>query len=473
MSRIPLAIALGAAALLGGCVVGPKYAPPTASTPPAYRGQEAAAQAASIADLPWWEIFQDKTLQGLVREAIEKNYDLRIAVRRVEQAHELSIQAHSQYYPGVGYQVGMSRGKNEALGSPFLIGGKTQTTILAGFGASWELDLWGKIRHMNEKALAAYLATEDARRGVILSLVSSVAQAYYELLGLDLRLEIANRTVETFRGSLALFQDRLNAGAASRVETTRAEAALASTAAQIPEIKRQIALKENEIRILLGSDPGPIERNATLGAQTLPPDVPAGLPSTLLQRRPDMLAAEQAVRAANAQIGVAQAAYFPTLTLTGLLGRASSPLDAVTSGRTNVWSLAASMVGPIYVGGSLRSAKRQAISAWEQTRLEYQQTAINALRDVSDALITRQQLEEVRAEQMRAVQAYVDAVQVSTERYLAGKSSYFEVLDAQQQLYPAENALALTELNRRVVIVQLYQALGGGWKLKDTEWTGP
>ena len=468
-----MAIALTAAVLLGGCVVGPKYKPPTADTPPAFRGQEGAAQAASIADLPWWEIFQDKTLQGLVHEAIEKNYDLRIAVRRVEQAYELKLQAHSQYYPGVGYQAGISRGKNEALGSPFLIGGQTETSVLAGFGASWELDLWGKIRHMNEKALAAYLASEDAKRGVILSLVGRVAQAYYELLELDLRLDIARRTVDTFHGSLKLFQERLQGGAASRVETTRAEAALASTAAQVPEIERQIALKENEIRILLGSNPGAVPRNSKLLDQTLPPEVPAGLPSKLLERRPDVLAAEQAVRAANAQIGIAKADYFPTLTLTGLLGRASSPLDAFTAGSSNVWSLAANAVGPIYAGGALRSAKRQAVAAWEQTQLEYQQTAMNAFRDVSNALITRQQLEATRGEQAHAVEAYKDAVAVSMQRYQAGKANYFEVLEAQQLMYPAEVALAMTELNRRLVIVQLYQALGGGWNLKDAEWSGP
>jgi multidrug efflux system outer membrane protein len=473
MRSIPLTLALGAAVLLGGCVVGPKYKSPTVNAPPAFRGQEGAAQSASIADLPWWEVFQDQTLQGLVRTAIANNYDLRIAVRRVEQARELSVQARSEYYPGAGYEVGVSGGKNEELGTPTPNSGKTTAAAILGLGATWELDLWGRIRHMNESALAAYLASDYARRGVILSLTTGVAQAYYELLELDLRLDIARRTVEAFRGSLGIFQQRLEGGTASRLETARAEAALASTAAEIPEIERQIALKENELRILLGSNPGPIERHALLLDQTVPPGVPAGLPSALLERRPDVLQAEQAVRSANAQIGIAQAAFFPTIGLTALLGRMSSPLDDMLAGRMNVWSLAANMTGPLYAGGSLRSKKRQAIAAWEQARLEFQQTAMNAFRDVSNALITRQRLEAIRVEQQRAVEAYKEAVTVSTQRYQAGKSSYFEVLEAEQQLYPAENALALTELNRRIVIVQLYQALGGGWNLKNAEWSGP
>ncbi|MGD0579617.1 MAG: efflux transporter outer membrane subunit, partial [Bryobacteraceae bacterium] len=344
---------------------------------------------------------------------------------------------------------------------------------ILGLGATWELDLWGRIRHMNESALAEYLASDYGRRGVVLSLVASVAQAYYELLTLDLRLDIARRTAETYRGSLKIFQERLDGGTASRLETTRAQGALATTAAQIPELERQVALKENEIQILLGSTPGPIDRNAKLLDQTLPPEVPPGLPSALLERRPDVLRAEQIVRAANAQIGIAQAAFFPTLGLTTVFGRMSSPLEAFLGGSTNFWSVAATTAGPLYAGGSLRSRKRQMVAAWEQARLEYEQTVMSAFRDVSNALITRQRTEEIRSELLRAVDSYTEAVTVSQERYLAGKSSYFEVLDAQQQLYPAQVALAQTELNRRVVIVQLYQALGGGWNLKSTDWSGP
>ena len=472
MRKFSLIVALAALSLLPGCVVGPKYTPPTAAAPAAYRGQEQAAQHASIADLPWWEVFQDPALQGLVRTAIAQNLDLRIAATRVEQARELAAQARSQYLPGAGYQVAVSGGKNEAVGVPAGNGGNTQGSGLAGIQAAWDLDVWGKIRHMNEAALAEFVASEHGRRGVLLSLVSSVAQSYYELLELDLQLEIARRTVESLKSSLTIFQARLEGGTASRLETVRAEAALASTSAQIPELQRLIALKENEINLLLGNQPGSVQRNAQLAGQVIPPEVPAGLPSALLERRPDLLQAEQAVRAANAQIGIATASFFPSIGLTTLFGRMSAPLEDFRAGRNNVWSLAASATGPLYAGGSLRSRKRQAIDAWEEAKLRYEQTALAAFRDVSNALITRQQLEEIRAQQIQAVKSGREAVEVSTQRYTAGKSSYFEVLQAQQELFPAENALAQTEFNRRLVIVQLYQALGGGWNLKTPEWSG-
>ena len=471
MRRIYLALAFGSLALFSGCVVGPKYKPPTASTPPTFRGQQGDTHA-SIADLPWWEVFQDQTLQGLIRTALANNHDLRIAATRVEQARELAAQARSQYYPSAGYQVGMGGGKNESVGGAAPNGGSTRGSGLAGIQAVWDLDLWGKIRHMNEAAVAEYVASDYGRRGVLLSLVSGVAQSYYELLELDLQLALASQTTDSLKGSLQIFQARLEGGTASRLEPVRAEAALATTAAQIPELERRIALKENEINLLLGNSPGAIQRDAKLAGQTLPPEVPAGLPSTLLERRPDVLQAEQAVRAANAQIGIATASYFPSIGLTTLLGRMSSPLDDFRSGRHNIWSLAASATGPLYAGGSLRSKKRQAVAAWEETKLRYEQVALGAFRDVSNALITRQQLEAIRTQQIQAVKSGREAVEVSTQRYNAGKSSYYEVLTTQQELFPAENALAQTEFNRRLVIVQLYQALGGGWNLKTPEWSG-
>jgi multidrug efflux system outer membrane protein len=473
MRKMSLAIALASLGLFSGCVVGPKYTPPRASAPPAFRGQEGGQpNNASIADLPWWEVFQDQALQGLVRAAITNNLDLRIAATRVEQARELAAQARSQYLPSAGYQVGVSGGRNESVGAAAPNGGNTRGTGLAGIQAIWDLDLWGKIRHMNEAAMAEYVASEQGRRGVLLSLVSGVAQSYYELLELDLQLEIAHRTADSLKDSLRIFVERLEGGTASRLEAVRAEAALASTVAQIPDLERRIALKENEINLLLGNHPGPIQRNANLAGQAIPPEVPAGLPSTLLERRPDVLQAEQGVRAANAQIGIATASFFPSIGLTTLLGRMSSPLDDFRTGRNNIWGIAASATGPLYAGGSLRSKKRQAIAAWEEAKLHYEQTALGAFRDVSNALITRQQLEAIRTEQIRAVTSGREAVEISMQRYNAGKSSYYEVLTAQQELFPAENALAQTEFNRRLVIVQLYQALGGGWNLTTPQWDG-
>jgi multidrug efflux system outer membrane protein len=442
-------------------------------TAPAVSRGQATAEAASLADLPWWEIFQDETLRGLVKTALVNNNDLRIAVKRVEQARQLTVQAHAEYMPNVGYEAGISGGKNESLGAPAPSGGLQRGTFAVGLAASWEADVWGRIRRLNEYALANYLASEQGRRGVLLSLVSSVAQAYFELLELDLRLEIAHRGVQAFEGSRKIFQERLEGGTASRLETARAEGALAATAATIPELERQIAIQENEIQLLLGASPGAIAHHGTLLEQTIPPQVPAGLPSELLERRPDVLQAELAVRAANAQIGIATAAFFPKIGLTTLLGRSSSPLEDFTSGRMNVWSVAANLAGPIYAGRGLRAQKRQAVAAWEQARIEYEQAALGAFRDVSNALITREKLEAVRDRQVEAVKAFQTAVEVSQQRYLAGKSGYFEVLEAQQQLVPAEDALAQTELERRLVIVQLYHALGGGWHLSDADWGGP
>jgi multidrug efflux system outer membrane protein len=473
MRRIRLGVVLASVCLLSGCLVGPRYKRPVVTAPPVFRGQEGEAQKASIADLPWWEIFKDEALRGLIKTAIANNNDLRIAAARVEQARQFARLARSDYFPGVGYEAGISGGRNESLGNPIDSGGKSRGSIAVGIGAAWEADVWGRIRRSNEYALARYLGTEQGRRGVLLSLVSGVAQAYLELLELDLRLEIARRNVNSFQASLKIFEERLNAGTASRLETARAQAALATIAAAIPDLERRIALQENQIQILLGSTPGPIPRKGSLLEQTLPPEVPAGLPSSLLERRPDVLEAEAAVRAANAQIGIAAAAVFPKIGLTALFGRVSSPLADFTAGRLSVWSVAATTAGPIWEGGGIRAQKRQAVAVWEQARIGYEQTVLGAFRDVSNALITREKLEGVRARQMEAVKAYQAAVEVSLQRYTAGKSSYFEVLEAQQQLVPTENALAQTELDRRLVIVQLYQALGGGWNLSNAEWSGP
>jgi len=472
MRRAWMTLLAGALAVLSGCLVGPNYKRPAVSTPPSYRGPSA-AESASMADLPWWSVFQDDTLQGLIRAAVANNRDLRVAASRVEQARQLSLQAHSQNLPSVVYETGVSGGQNESLGSPAPQNGPRQGTASILLQASWEADVWGRIRRSNEYALAVYMGSEQARRGVLLSLVSSVATAYYELLELDLRLDIARRTTESFHGSLDIFQQRLEGGTASRLETSRARAAMEQTAASLPDLERQIALKENEIEVLLGALPGPIARKGTLLEQTLPPEVPAGVPSALLERRPDVLAAEQQVRAANAQIGIATANFFPRIGLTTFFGRQSSPLAEFTTGHASMWGVAGLAGGPVWEGWTLRAQKRQAVAAWDEARAAYEQAALNAFRDVSNALIAREKLEVVREREMAAVTAYQEAVDVSQQRYTAGKSSYFEVLEAQEELYPAENALAQTELERRLVIVQLYEALGGGWKLADAEWSGP
>lgn len=457
---------------LSGCAVGPNYKRPVVNVPTDFRGQEGAAQQASFADLPWWEVFKDETLKTLVQTALKNNYDLRIAVTRVEQSRQLAAQARSQFFPFVNYSTSISGGRNELGGSVVTNGGETQGGFVGLISAAWEADVWGRIRRLNESAKAQYLSTEDAKRGVMLSLVSDVAQSYFELLGLYLQLEIAKENTESFNQTLKLFTQRLEGGVASKLQTSRAAAAQATAAATIPEFERQIAIKENQISVLLGQNPGPIALKSRLLEEIIPPEIPVGLPSALLERRPDVLAVEEQVRSANAQIGVATAAFFPQIGLTTFLGHVSGPLSEFSSGIGNAWSFAGNIAGPIYQGGALKAQKRLAIAAWEQAKLQYELTALNAFQDVSNALISRQKYDAIRTEQLREVQAYEESVKVALLRYNAGKASYFEVLDAQQLLFPAQNDLAITELNRRVVIVQLYKSLGGGWNLKDAEWIG-
>ena len=475
-TRFPPLLSLAILALslsVSGCAVGPNYVRPKVNAPADFRGTEGAAQQASFADLPWWEAFKDERLKELIQTALANNYDLRVAVTRIEQSRQIAALAKSQYFPAIGYAVRASDGKNEFGAVDPNAPGGSKGTFIAVASAAWEADVWGRLRRLNESARAQYLATEQARRGVMLSLVSDVSQNYFQLLGLELQLEIAKQTTSSFGDTLKFFTQRLEGGVASKLETSRAAAAQATAAANIPELERQIALTENQISVLLGGNPSDIKHTAKLLDEIVPPEIPAGLPSALLERRPDVLEAEQLMRSANAQVGVATANFFPQIGLTALLGRASSPLSDLSLGRTNLWSVAGSVSGPIFQGGALTAQKRQSVAFWEQTKLQYEQTSLSAFTDVSNALISRQKYEATRIQEAQAVQFYRESVEVSLQRYTAGKASYYEVLEAQQQLFPAEISLAVTELNRRIVMVQLYKALGGGWNLKDPDWVGP
>jgi multidrug efflux system outer membrane protein len=463
-------ILLLAVVLAPGCRVGPNYRRPAVSAPPAFRGAQGAAQQASLADVPWWEVFHDETLKKLVTTALANNYDLAIAATRVEQARQVVAEARSHYFPTLGYSTRLSEGKNQLLSSPAAGQGGLTALAMAVATVSWEADVWGRIRRLNEAAKADYLATDEARRGVMLTLVSEVSDAYFRLLGLRLQLEIAEGTQTTFAQTRALFTQRAEGGVSSMLPVERAMANETAAAAQVLELQRQIALTEDEIRILLGQNPGPIETKAKLLDDTVPPQVPAGLPSALLERRPDVLSAEQNIRSANARIGVATADYFPRIGLTGFFGKLSAPLETFTLGSSTIGSIGGTMQGPIFEGGRLKARKREAVAAWEQAKLQYEQTVLNAFRDVSDALISREKYEGIRADQAKAVASLQEAVRLASMRFDQGFSSYFEVLEAQQLLFPAEQALAETQLNQRLVIVQLYKALGGGWNLTDEEF---
>jgi multidrug efflux system outer membrane protein len=454
-------------AFLAGCTVGPDYQRPPIQAPQQIHGQLEPAEAASLADRAWWEIFDDETLKALVDEALRNGYDVRLAGWRVEEARAVAGIRRSERWPQVQGGAGWSRGRTSELVAP---GVGTQDFFDVDLGVSWEIDLWGRIRRLNEAARAQYLATEEARRGVLLSLVSDVAASYFRLRELDLELEIARRSAAAFQGTYDLFDRRLESGIASGLETTSAGATLASTLAVIPDLERQILAQENQLSFLLGRNPGPIPRGNPLDDQLLPPQIPAGLPSDLLERRPDLRAAEQQLAAANAEVGIAAANFFPRLSLTGALGGVAPQLaDLFSDGKT--WSVGGGLLTPLFQGRRLQEEQRAAVARWEQAKVQYEASVTNAFSEVSTALSAYQKLAEIEEEQARAAASYRQAVDLSNERYLSGLSDYLEVLQAQQQQLAAENALARTRFDRLASLVQLYKALGGGWQLPGADWT--
>ena len=458
---------------LAGCTIGPDYKRPAVAEPPVFRGQET-AEAVSFADAPWWEVFQDPILKGLIQEALRNNYDVGVAAARVQEARANVGVARSDYFPSLDYSVGAGRSKvgPGILGAP---GGPVPNAtnfFSASTIMSWELDIWGRIRRSNEAARATLLATEDARRAVWLTLVSDLAQAYFELLALDVRLQIARDSAAAYQRTYDLFLDRLTLGAASKLQTSRALGALGDAQANIPQLESDIVAKENQISVLLGKVPGPIARGKPMYDQIVVPSVPAGLPSTLLERRPDLRQAEQALVSANARIGVAKADFFPRLSLTALLGTASPEVSALTSGSSTIWAVAGALSGPLLNAGRTLGNYRAAVAQSEQARLQFEQTVLLALREVSDTLTRLVRLSTAETAQEVAVKALGEAVEHALDRYGQGLASYFEVLEAQQQLYPAQNALAQIRQNRLLAYAQLYRALGGGWTLTDAQWSG-
>ena len=450
--------------ILSACAIGPRYRRPEVPEQPAYRGQEAPSEA-SIADVPWWELFGDETLKGLIEEALKQNHDLRIAASRVEQARYAVGVVRADALPQVGYQASAERGQFSAPGGGI---SRTQNVFFGALQTAWEIDLWGRSRRSTEASLANLYAAEDARRGVVLSLVADVAQAYLELRELDLELEIALRTRDSFQQTFELFQRQLVGGVGTRLATSRAEASLASTSAAIPDLERRIVAKENQLSILLGRPPGDIPRGSALTEQGFAPEIPAGLPADLLRRRPDVLQAEDAILAANAQVGVAIADFFPRIGLTALYGNQSSELDDIVHSGSNVWSIAAALSGPLFQSGRLYYGYKFDVAAWEESLAAYQQTVLNALAEVSNTLVAREKFVASTAELERQVAALQEAVNLSNSRFTGGLANYYEVLEAQQELYPAENALARNRLDERLSVVALYRALGGGWQAEES-----
>jgi multidrug efflux system outer membrane protein len=451
--------------LLAGCAVGPNYARPEMPTPPAYRFVEG-TQAESMADAPWWEVFDDRPLQDLIREAISRNLDLQIAFARVEEARARAGIAKSFLYPQIdGVATYNARQASNAPGQ--VPDGEEDTTHqsgLYGFQLSWELDVFGRLRRQNEAAFALFLATDQARRGVLVTLVGDVATNYFLLRELDLQLEIARRTLGLNDETVIYFQNRLEGGVSNRLELDRNVANRAQTAAAIPEIEQQIAIVENAISLLLGRPPGPIERQSLAPDELFPPPIPPGLPASLLERRPDVVEAEQLLVAANADIGAAKALFFPQLSLTGFFGGVSGDLTTFLGGDGAVWSSGLSLFQPLFQAGRIRRNYEAAQAAFTAAAAQYQKAALNAYREVANSLITIQKLADVRTQRQTGVLALQDASDLARLRYDSGLASYLEILNADQQLFEQQILLAQTRGSELRARAELYRTLGGGWQ---------
>jgi multidrug efflux system outer membrane protein len=466
-----LAAVLVGLALLTGCAVGPNYKQPPAVAPGDFREvQGPPPSAPALADQPWWVVFQDPELQKLIDEALGTGFDVRLAAWRVEEAAAAAGIAHSEFWPQIFFGGQWSRSQQSTYVPPFNHSTNNIQNLNVNF--NWEIDLWGRVRRLNEAARAQFLATEEARRGVLLSLISEVAQTYFQLRELDEELGIAKNTADAFKETADLFQRKLNEGAASALETSYATASYKQVAATVPEIERQIEATENQLNLLLGRNPAGVTRGRELAAQPVPPEVPAGLPSELLQRRPDIRQSEQQLIAANALVGVATANFFPTISLTGLFGTVSPTVSNMfPAGR--MWAIGAGMLGPLFQGPRLQSQYDVAYAQWQQAVVLYEQTVTSAFAETTTVLYAREKLAASVAELVQSVDNYREMVRLTNVRYNSGLSNYFEVLYAMQQLFPAEISLARARLALLTDYVNIYKALGGGWKIETPTWQSP
>jgi len=458
--RIRSVLLLGSLAAVAGCVQGPDYERPTVEVPQDFRFQDATASFEADTGV-WWQAFGDPTLDALVSETLANNRDLRIASARVDEAAAIVSGTRSQGLPQIGYGASASRQRTSEPGSePFV--GNTRSSLGGVLSASWEIDLWGRIARETEASRANLLATEEARRGVILTLVSSTIIGYLNLLDLDERLRISEETVAGRAHYVELFETRLREGVVSDFEMSQIRAEYETTLATLPELRRQIALQEAALSVLLGRNPGPIERPATLDEIALPA-VPGGLPSELLARRPDILQAEQYLVASNAMIGAVRAQYFPRISLTSVLGLASAALGGLFSTSARTWSFAADIAGPIYTGGGLEAATAQTLARRDQALAAYELTVQNAFRDTEDALVSLQTAGEVEQTQLRRVFALEDAVRLARLRYDNGYSDTLDLLDTERGLLSAQLSHTAARADRYRALVSLYRALGGDW----------
>lgn len=468
--RNVLVSSLVALALLG-CAVGPNYRRPTVETPPSWRFEE--KEAREMANTAWWEQFEDPVLNDLIRAALKENKDLKIAAARVEDFMGRAATTRAALFPQVGAGASAGRNRNTESGpSPLSAVVENPADSYQVFlNANWEIDLWGKLRRATEAARADLLATEQARKAVILTLVTSVATAYVNLRDLDQQLDIADRTAKGREESYNLFKLRFEKGVISETELYQAKSEYEQALATVPFLEKNIAQQENFLSLLLGRNPGPIPRGRTVDEFVLPA-VPAGLPSDLLANRPDIRQAEHELIAANARIGVAKSLYFPSISLTGMFGFASADLSNLFNGPAKVWTFAAPLTAPIFTGGAIRGQVKSAEAVQKQALLNYQQSIQASFREVEDALVdqrkSREQL-EVQARQLESLRQYARLARL---RFDNGYTSYIEVLDAERSLFNVELSLAQTKGTLFQALVNLYKAMGGGWVLKADHLSG-
>jgi multidrug efflux system outer membrane protein len=462
-------LAVSALILLTGCAVGPSYHRPAVQVPPAFRAPEPlpSPHSASLADLKWWEVFKDEKLQQLIRTALAQNYDLREAVARVEQARANLIVTRSSQFPqlaATGDVTATRISRNGSLPLPAsVVPSQTRAFGEASLNLlSFEVDIWGRLRRATEAARANLLAAEENRKAVVTTLVSDVATSYFGLRQLDFELEISKGTLASREESLRLIQVRQTGGVATLLDLRQAEELVDEAAETIPAIQQGAEQTENQISLLLGENPTAVIRGRRLTEQELP-EVPPGLPSALLQRRPDIRAAEQNLIAANAQIGVARAAYFPTLSLTGLVGGQSTEIATLFSAPNTVWSFVPQLTQPIFTAGRLRGNVRLTEAQRQQALIQYERAIQTAFTEVSNALIAHQRVRESRVRQEALVAALQDRKRLAYLRYRGGVDTLLNALNADQDLFQAELNLSQIRLNEQLSVVQLYKALGGGW----------
>jgi multidrug efflux system outer membrane protein len=460
-----------AAILLAGCAVGPNYQRPVVQTPAAFRtpAPTPAGDPASLADLKWFELFKDEKLQELVRTALVQNYDLRDAAARVEAARANLGITRSNQFPnvGAGAEISTTRfSRNGSQAIPVAFAPSQNRT----FGQatlnllSFELDFWGRLRRATEAARANLLSAEENRKAVTTTLVSDVASAYFGLRELDYQLEISQRTLATRRDSLTLIKNRQAGGVATLLDLRQSEQLVYTATETIPTLQQQIEQTENQISLLLGKNPGEVLRGRSLTEQEMPPDVPAGLPSALLERRPDIRAAEQNLIAANAEIGVARAAYFPQISLSGFLGGQGTQLSSLFSGPSRVWTFSPQLTQPIFTAGRLKSNVKLTEALRDSALIQYEKAIQTAFTEVSNALIAHQRVRESREQQELLVAALQDRTRLAYVRYRGGVDTLLNALDSDRDLFQAELTLSQIRLNELNSVVQLYKALGGGWQ---------